>query len=298
MTPIVRLAPAKPKSKPSPRGLPAVQPAVPVRPDALTRLRKVLSRIETPLARKILTPVAVAVLGLVLLGFVASRPVPAGVESVLLTLQEGESRMATVPFDPGAPPVELKGGEAEVADTSIFLLQEGEGLLHVLVTGVAAGDTTWAVVTADGRTRAFRTQVRPRPLRPVDGDPLRLVEEADALLAEVPRELSNAHKAVERYREACAILGAAPYGKVDPRHRAAAEKLERAEKAWRELVANGESELALAKMNGDGRAIRQALANLLAIAPDERSIEHQKNSTLLNYVYGRKRKARAAEEAE
>ncbi|MBI2932741.1 MAG: hypothetical protein HYY16_13925, partial [Planctomycetes bacterium] len=161
---------------------------------------------------KLLVPVAVAVLGLVLLGFIVSVPVaPPPHEMTEIMLEEGESRMVSVPFEPTAPPLELKAGKPEVIDHTIFPMKDSEGLLFVLVTGVGSGSTNWSVVMADGRVRTFRTQVvAVQPRTPAADDralAVKKIEDGDLFLKEAERELGNPYKAVVSYREACEILG-------------------------------------------------------------------------------------------
>jgi hypothetical protein len=299
----VELKPAAPAPAPAPA--PKPEPKVELKPAApapetsakrspVDELRAMLQKLQSAKSARLIVPVAVAVLGLVMLGFVASRPVPQAVEVTQVTLEEGESRMVTIAFEQGVSPLELKTGAPETVEISIFLRQKEEGLLHVLVTGVTAGETTWSVVTDEGRTLAYRTQVRPVPPRSTrEADKtaaMRKIEEGDLLMKELDRELSNPHQAIACYREAAAILGGQPYGKVDPAYQRAATGLEQATRAWRSAYARAEGEFQLAKLNGDTKGVRQALTNLLTIAPEDRSVEFQKNATLLNYVYGGRRK--------
>jgi len=300
--PVAKVAPKAeppPQPKPEPKvELKAPETPAPAKKSPVDELKAVLQKLQSTKSARLIVPVAVAALGLVMLGFVASRPVPQAVEVTQVTLEEGESRMVTITFEPGVSPLELKTGAPETVEISLFHRQKEEGLLHVLVTGVTAGETTWSVVTDEGRTLSYRTQVRPVPPRSArEADKtaaMRKIEEGDLLMKELDRELSNPHQAIACYREAATILGGQPYGKVDPAYQRAATGLEQATRAWRAAYARAEGEFQLAKLNGDTKGVRQALTNLLTIAPEDRSVEFQKNATLLNYVYGGRRKKAAS----
>jgi hypothetical protein len=228
---------------------------------------------------------------LVVIGFAASGPVEEAREPIGITLDEGEARMVTIPYKAGTEPsFEIRGGDAAVVDTAIYLAQKEKGLLHVLVTAVAPGETTWAI-----GPRAYRVQVRASAPRTGGSDAdraaaIKKMEEGELLERESQRDLSNTFHAMTCFRQAAALLRSIEFGTHDDTYRMAGARHEQLARAWAELYARAEGELAIARMNGDAKAIRRALNALIAIAPDPKSPEYQKNTTIANYVYAEKKK--------
>lgn len=246
-------------------------------------------------------PAVVAILGVGMLALLSKRTETKSEEGTLLALEEGESRMISVPYSSEAPPVKLSTGDAAVAEPSIFLMQEDTPLLHVLVTAVAQGQTEWSVHFADGQVRRFQVRVRERATATVRGDrnaARAKCEEADRLSRTVAQNAANRYGVVVRYREACDILRGLSCGTADELYTQASTKLKEAKAQWEEELARLQAELTLARMSGNVAGARQILRKLLELAPEERSAEYQKNATLLNYVLAPAKKEKKLEADE
>ena len=252
-----------------------------------------------------LIAVAAGVLILLGIGLVASaKPVTEPEHVTSLALEMGESRMVSISYSKEVAPVDFNAGDPAVVEVTIFHRQDDakEGaILHVLATAVAPGETRWSVRFDDGRLRTFDTRVAPVKAPASTGtreQALQKISEGDLLEKAQGEDPANLFRAKTRYREACDILRAIPYGTEDAAYEEAHRKLEDASRIWSERYVQVESDLTGARVSNDTVAARKSLKLLMEMAPDERTAEFQKNACLFNYVYVAKRKDQGSVEEE